>query len=81
MPLVRTNGVSTIVARARSRDNERSMPARYTTYWPLAHADKKIKKQKGLATAQGVWEGGDPLVCGRCLVAVVMTSSPSNGDP
>ena len=81
MPLARTNGVSAIVARARTRDNQRPWPARYATYWSDAHAERKIQTWKGLATAKGVRECEDPLVSGRCHVAVVTTSSPSNGDP
>ena len=44
MPLVRTNGVLTIVDRARTRDNQRPWPAKYATYRPLAHAERKIEK-------------------------------------
>ena len=42
MPLVQTNGASTIVARERTWDNEHPMPARYATYWSLAHKERKI---------------------------------------
>ena len=81
MPLAQTNGVSTIVARERTRDNQRPLPARCATYWSGAHAEKKIQTWKGLATAKGVRECEDPLASGRCHVPVVFASSPSNGDP
>ena len=69
MQLVRTNGVSTIVGRARTRDNERPWRAKYATYRPLAHTERTIQTQKGLATASGVWEGEDiPL-----FVAIVVS--------
>ena len=56
MPLARTNGVSAIVARAQTRDNQRPWPARCATYWSDAHAEKKIHTWKGLATLKGVLE-------------------------
>ena len=43
MSLVGTNGVSTIVDRAQTRDNQCPWPAKYTTYRLLAHTERKIQ--------------------------------------
>ena len=75
MSLVRTNGVSAIIACARTRDNQRPWPARCSTYWPVAHAERKIQIWKGLATAKGIWEGDYPLISCRCCVDVIYPSS------
>ena len=81
MPLVRTNGASAIVARARVWEKQRPWPARYAAYGSLAHSERKILKWKGLAMVRGVCGDKDHLVSGRYCVAAVMTLSPGNGDP
>ena len=81
MPLVRTNCVLTIVACAQVWDNQRPWPTKYATYRPLVHAEREILKLKGLAMIRGACGDKDHLISGRYCVSVVMTSSPSNGDP
>ena len=67
MPLARTNGVSTIVALARTWHNQHPWPARCATYWSVAHAERKIQAWKGLVAARGTWEGEDHLLFGRLV--------------
>ena len=81
MPLVRTNRVSTIVAPCANMTQSMPLAAIYATYRLLAHSARKIQTQKGLAMARGVRGGEDSLAGGRCCVAVVIMTPPSNGDP
>ena len=64
MPLVRTNGVLAIVDRARTRDYQRPWPAKYVTYRPLAHTERKIHtytRRKGWSRSAAVGEAKIPL--------------------
>ena len=81
MPLVRTNGVSTIVARAQTLDNQRPWLERCATYWSDVYTQRKIQTWKGLDTARSILKAQHLLVSGRYCVAIVMALSKSNGYP